>query len=187
MKTSYKVIDAMTRKIVTDEPDSTIQQCARKMRDNKVGSILIKDNNQLVGMFTEEDIVRKIIAEGNDYSRTLAKDIMATKLVVIEPQRDIYDALVKMKENNVAHLPVMDGAKLAGIITLKDILKIEPALFDFIVEKYDVKEEETKPVKISARKGVCETCGQYSEEIFMVDGVHMCDECRYEEESEEEE
>ncbi len=185
MKTSYKVMDAMTRKVLTERPDSTLQQCAKKMLAQKVGSILVTENNKLLGIFTEEDIVRKIVAAEKDPARTLAKDIMNSKLIVIEPHRDIYDAMIKMKENKITHLPVMEGAKLAGIITMKDILKIEPALFDFIVEKYEIKEEESKPVKMIVKEGMCETCGQYSEEIITVEGIQMCAECRSEEEREE--
>ena len=60
---------------------------------------------------------------------------MTTKLVTIEPKADIFDAMMLMRDAEVRHLPVVENKKILGFLTMKDILKIEPQLFDLIVEK----------------------------------------------------
>ena len=67
-------------------------------------------------------------------------------LFTIEGESDIYDALVIMRDENIRHLPVVNKGEMVGLLTLKDILKIQPALFELIVEKFELREEENKPV-----------------------------------------
>ena len=73
----------------------------------------------------------------------------------------------------------MDGSKMLGLLTLKDILKIEPQLFDLLVEKFELKEEERKPINnIREKEGVCNLCGNYSESLTEKEGgVLSCKDC----------
>ncbi|MBS1266518.1 MAG: Homoserine O-acetyltransferase [Candidatus Woesearchaeota archaeon] len=146
IKTGYKVMDAMTRKPVTVSSDLTIIECANLMKEKHVGSLIIAQNNQLKGILTEQDIVRKVVAGKLDPKKTKVSEIMVTDVMSIEPEIDIYEALVIMRDNNIRHLPVMFKNKITGYLTIKDILKIEPQLFELIVEKFELREEERKPV-----------------------------------------
>ena len=83
-----------------------------------------------------------------------------------------------MKEKNIRHLPVVSDGKMVGLLTLKDILKIEPQLFDLLVDKFEVREEERKPINnLPEKEGVCQECGKYAEELLDKEGTLICPNC----------
>lgn len=178
MKTGYKVMDAMTTKPIAVSPEITLQECASIMDENHVGALAVKDNEHSVGILTEQDIVRKVIAKGLNPLKKKVKEIMETKLVIVEPETDIYDALIKMRDLNIRHLPVVKDNIMVGLLTLKDILKIQPQLFDLLVEKFELREENRKPInRIIQNEGICQACGEYSEKIKDVNGSLFCPKC----------
>ena len=139
-------MDAMTRKPVVVKPDTTILECSNLMKDKHVGSLMVIQGEELKGILTEQDIVRKVVAKKIDSEKTKVKDIMVTEIISVNPESDIYEALVVMRDNNVRHLPVIYKGKMTGYLTIKDILKIEPQLFELIVEKFELREEDRKPI-----------------------------------------
>ena len=178
MKTGYKVYDCMTTKPISVSSDATLQNCAKAMSKNHVGALVIKDNHQSKGLITEQDIVRKVVSKGINPLTKKVKDFMAKKLITIKPNDDIYDALIKMRDSNIRHLPVVDNGKMVGLLTLKDVLKIEPQLFELLVEKFELKEETRKPInRIISNEAICQACGAYSEDITKVKGSLLCERC----------
>ncbi|MGV8140903.1 MAG: cyclic nucleotide-binding/CBS domain-containing protein [Candidatus Woesearchaeota archaeon] len=143
MQTGYKVMDIMTNKPVTASRDITLKDAAALLDKENVNSVLIIENEQPVGIVTDEDIVRKCVAKGLDSRKLKLKDIACTDLITIKPERDIYDALSLMREHNIRQLPVVDK-KLVGFLTLKDVLKIQPDLIDLWIENYEIREESRK-------------------------------------------
>lgn len=179
MKTGFKVIDGMTRNPVTMSPTKTLVECAKKMAKAHIGGMLVIDKGKLVGIISEQDIVRRCIAKGLNPNKLKIGDLMVTKMDTIGPNNDIYEALVKMKDGNIRHLPVMEKGKLAGLLTLKDILKIQPHLFQLIVEKFELREEENKPIyKFVDKEGMCDICGEFSSHLNQIDDMLVCDECK---------
>lgn len=147
MKTKYRVLDAMTLKPVVIHPDASLQEAAIFLKKYNVGSLLVKNGErELLGIVTEWDFTRKAIANGMDFRNTKIRDIMTTDLITVNPNMDIFEALRLMNETNVRHLPVMENNKLVGFLTVKDILKIQPQLFELIIDKYELREEERKPI-----------------------------------------
>ncbi len=139
MKTGYKVLDVMTNKPIIASKDLSMGDAAKFMKEKRVNSLLIIENNYPVGIITDEDCVRKVLAEGLDTKKTKIKDIMSKELITIQPNKDIYDALLLMRDHGIRQLPVIEGKKLIGFLTLKDILKIEPELIDLLVEQYEME------------------------------------------------
>ncbi len=179
LKTGYKVCDAMTEQPITISPNTTLQQCAKIMKEEHVGSLIIKENSKVMGILTEQDIVRKSVINNDLPSNKKVKDILETNVISINPERDIFEALTMMRDYNIRHLPVIDEDKLIGFITLKDILKIEPDLFELMLEKFEIREETRKPTRSSReRSGNCEVCGEYSDELKFFEGNTACPECR---------
>jgi len=147
MKTGYRVFDAMTHEPIYVTPETSIVNSSKKMKEYNIGALLIKENNIVVGICTEEDIVCRVVAEGKDPKKVFIKEVMTKNVRSISPQDDIFDALMRMRELDIRHLPVEMDEKFVGLLTMKDILKIEPQLFDLIVDKYELREEENKPIK----------------------------------------
>lgn len=176
MKTGYKVADAMTINPISISADISLLECAKIMSEKHVGTVVVKEWNSL-GILTEQDIVRKAVAHGIDINEKV-KRFMETKLITIPPDMDVYDALIKMRDNNIRHLPVIKNHEMVGLLTIKDILKIEPELFDLIVEKFELREESRKPInRIIPTEGICQECGNYSEKIIEASGTVLCDNC----------
>lgn len=178
MKTGYKVCDTMTKRPITVSPDTTLQECARIMAENHVGALVFEEKGKISGIMTEQDVVRKAVLKGLDPKKTNARKIMEKKVRTISPEKDIFDAIKRMKDLNIRHLPVLDGKRIVGLLTLKDILKIEPQLFDLMVEKFELREEERKPIHhVQEREGICQICGKYSEELIEKEDTLMCQKC----------
>ncbi len=179
MDTGFKVGDVMTSKPIMVEPGTTLQKCANIMKEQHVGGIIIGQKDKLLGIISEQDIVRKAVATGLDTKATTVDKLMETKVYTIEPDKDIYDAIVKMRDLNIRHLPVIKGGKMVGLLTMKDILKIEPSLFDILVERIELREEERKPISNpSGDEGTCDLCGEYTERLFKSGDSMVCKKCR---------
>lgn len=145
MKTGVLVGDAMTCQPVTLTPDTSVSECSKVMADKHVGSIIVAENERLLGIVTEQDIVRKAVASGLRAADTPLKAVMSPKLLTISPDKDVFDALKFMGDKNLRHLPVVDKkGKLVGYITGKDILKLQPQLFEILADKIELREQERK-------------------------------------------
>ncbi len=168
--------DAMTEIPVMGDKHICLRDYATAMKDNKVGSVIIEDKDDFFIM-TERDIVRKGTAIGVDPEKTPVETLMCPLEHTNEPNKDIYDAMVVMRDNNIRHLPVSDGSKMIGLLTLKDILKIEPQLFDILAEKIKLKEEIKKPAEMGDSEGVCNLCGKHSDKVIAKGNLFVCEPC----------
>ncbi len=152
MKIGIKVGDIMTRNYISTSPETNVVQCCKKMVKNKVGSVVVLDKEKrLQGILTEKDVI-VAVSKGKDLSKIAVKDIMTKRVITIKPNKDIYDALVLMKKKNIRRLPVVENKKVIGIITIKDILKIEPALFEIARDYMRISEEREKLKRIKQKE-----------------------------------
>ena len=150
MKTGVSVRDAMTLNVISVTPDFSISECAKVMQANKIGALLVTEDDVTLGILTERDIVRKGVISGKSMKSMLAHDVMEKNVISINPDADLYEAIGLMNDHDIRHLPVMEKKKIAGFLTIKDILKIEPQLFDLVAERYVLREENRKPTKRQA-------------------------------------
>lgn len=177
MKTGYKVCDVMTKKPITISPDMTVMQCAKMMAQFHVGTMVIAQRDKLLGILSEQDIVRKAVARGLDTSDTKVAELMVKRIITVGPEKDIHEAMVKMKDYNIRHLPVVNNKRMVGLVTGKDILKFEPHLFEVLVDKLELREEERK-LKLKTKEGVCDACGRYSKNLRKVRNMELCLDCQ---------
>jgi len=181
MDTGIKVGDLMTRNFISTSPDSNLRECAKMMVKKRVGSLIIKEKDKLRGILTEKDIIWAIVKKSTKALKDIrAKDLMKRKVVTIKPGADVTDAMQKFKKKKIRRLPVVENGKLIGMLTTKDILRIDPGLFQIIAETIKIKEETKKlnrsDIAASRKQGICEECGEY--EILYSDGAQLlCDTC----------
>ena len=143
MKVGIKVSEAMTKNPVTNSKESSIPFCARKMLSQNIGAIIVKEKNHLLGMITEKDIVENAVAKELNIKKTTAKDIMMTGMITISPDADLSEAVKIMTQQNVRRLPVIKDNKLVGLLTMRDIVYVQPRLFEKLYE-YFIKEKIKK-------------------------------------------
>ena len=182
MKSGISVGDLMTRNFVYVSPETNLKECAKTLVKKRVGSLIVKDKDALVGIITDKDIIWVIVKKSvKDLDKVLAKDIAKRKVITIKPSADVLEALQKMKKEKVRRLPVLENGKVIGMLTLKDILKIDPSLYELISENVKINEESEKLDKgtqINARKkeGICEECGS-QDVLYNTDGEWVCMTC----------
>ena len=102
--------------------DTTVYNALVKMADKNIGAVLVIDNEKLSGIFSERDYARKIVLKGLHSDETLVKDVMTAKVITIDMEGKLEDAMQIMSDKHIRHLPVMDGEELVGIISINDLV-----------------------------------------------------------------
>lgn len=102
--------------------DTTVYNALVEMADKNIGAVLVIDNEKLSGIFSERDYARKIVLKGLHSDETLVKDVMTSKVITIDLEDKLEDAMQIMSDKHIRHLPVMDGQQLIGIISINDLV-----------------------------------------------------------------
>ena len=103
----------------------TVAETVRYMAEKNIGAVPVLNNNRLVGIFSERDVIKRVMARGLDPTSIVVGDVMTTKIVVAEAQESYESCLKKMKQAHCRHLPVVKGDQLLGIVSLRDLLMID--------------------------------------------------------------
>jgi len=139
-----KVFEIMNRRPVTILPNSSISGAAKLMSEKDVGSLLVVKNKMLVGIITESDIISKVVASGKNSQVTKVSSIMSKNVITVSPNDDLYKVHFLMNKHNFRRLPVIEDGKLVGMLTEKDLIKIEPSILDVLSEKLKISEPKFK-------------------------------------------
>ena len=109
----------------TANSDQSVYETARYMAEKDIGAVPILEDNRLVGIFSERDIIKRVIVAGRDVRNTLVKDVMTTELVVAQSSEEVAQVLEKMQKNRCRHMPVVVGDRLTGFLSLRDLLSAD--------------------------------------------------------------
>lgn len=169
------VADAMTDKPVCAKPDDTVVEAARAMERRGISSLPICAGKKLMGFVTAEDVVKRVVAKNRPLAKLALKDIMTKSPVTTTPDVELTDAMALMAEKNIKRLLVVENQKLVGILTDGDILRVAPELVDAL---YAELEQLKENVGAAEAADVCESCGNYSTDLKVIDGELLCEECR---------
>ena len=123
-----KVRDLMVADVVTGERSMTAAEAAKRMIQNEVGPLPIVEGDRPVAMITDRDLTARVVAEGRDPSSVTIGDIATTDLVTITPDQDVKEARELMSRHELDRLLVVEGDRLAGIISEADIRRDEGPL-----------------------------------------------------------
>ena len=171
------VKEAMKTNLAVVNPSITVIEAAKIMKKRKIGNVLVVQNNQPVGILTESDILKKVVAEGKNPSKVLVKEVMSTPILITDPYVSLEEAMKKMTKCNVRRLPVIEDDKLIGIITLKDISRMSPILREISREWHDITMRDESYYKKQVFSGKCEDCSALSTNLRQVDGRLLCEDC----------
>ena len=105
------------------QPTQTVFEAASYMVDRNVGAVPVLDDTKLVGIFSERDIMRRVVTEGRDPLTTRIADVMSTDLRMVGPGASSEEAMCVMQSHGVRHLPVCEGHTLVGFLSLRDLLR----------------------------------------------------------------
>ncbi|MEM3113513.1 MAG: CBS domain-containing protein [Candidatus Pacearchaeota archaeon] len=184
MSERIRVGDVMTRNYIHVKPDTNLLECAKTMIKNRVGSIVLKENDTLHGILTEKDIIWALTKKaGKNIKDISAKDVANKKLITIKPEASLKEALEKMNSKKIRRMPVVNNKKVIGYITMKDIVKFMPEIYEESRAFEKIREETEKIQRSkSAVKGEfieasCEECGNF-DILENIDGRMICESCR---------
>jgi CBS domain-containing protein len=114
------------REVMTQNPecvsgDTTVADAAKLMRDKDFGGVLCMDGDQVSGFLTDRDIALRVVADGKDPSSTTVGDVATTDLHTLSPDDSVEDAIELVRKHNVRRVPVVEGAKPVGIVSIGDL------------------------------------------------------------------
>jgi CBS domain-containing protein len=118
-------------------PDSTVYEAIEMMASKGVGALAVKSGDRLAGILSERDYARKVILKGKSSRETMVKDIMTTNVVCVSEERKVDECLALMTEKRIRHLPVVEGDKLLGMISVGDLVKATIKEQSFTIEQLE--------------------------------------------------
>jgi signal-transduction protein with cAMP-binding, CBS, and nucleotidyltransferase domain len=169
----------MNKKFLTLDVSKTVKNAAEAMNKARQYEVIITKSSKSVGIVTDSDIIKKVVAKNLKPSSVKIKKLMKSPLVTAHSNETVLDASRKMKRNNVKRLPVIDQGKLVGVITLSDIARTSPEMVELLEYKLKMRESEPK-IKERSTSGICESCGIYSDDLRDTDDEWLCETCREE-------
>ena len=110
------------RPVHTMPSSTTVAAAAQQMASANIGAMLVVDGGELVGIFTERDALGRVLAKGVDPKRATLAEVMTAKPLTVSADKQLIHALIIMHENGFRHMPVTDGGKLAGMVSVRDAL-----------------------------------------------------------------
>lgn len=117
------IITRKNRPVVTVSPDSSVINALQIMAEKNIGSVVVMENENYLGIITERDYSRKVILKGKDSSSTKVAEIMSTDLPSVKPDDTVEHCMQLMTIKNIRYMPVFEKTKLAGIISMSDVVK----------------------------------------------------------------
>lgn len=123
MKQIAEIIEG--RPLIHTERGENVRSVAKQMSEKNVGAVAVLDGGKLVGVFSERDLMKRVVAAGLNPESTKVEAVMTKDIIVGDPTDDLDDALQKMHSVGSRHLPVVENGKLIGMISLRDLLEVD--------------------------------------------------------------
>ena len=122
MRPIFELLEKHGGAVWSVSPEDSVYQALEMLADCNVGALMVMENDKLVGVFSERDYTRKIALAGRSSKDTRVKDIMTAKVLVVSPQTRTQDCMVLMSQKHIRHLPVVDGTKVLGMVSISDLM-----------------------------------------------------------------
>ncbi len=121
MATVTSILQEKGNQVFSVTPDTTIVDCLKLMTEKKIGSVLVMQNEKVVGIFSERDYARRGILLGND-EQTPVKNVMTDKVYYVSPDQSVETCMAQMSDKRIRHLPVLKDDKVVGVISIGDVV-----------------------------------------------------------------
>ena len=137
MTTVKQVLDQKGREVFSIRPDATVFDAIKKMAEKNVGSLVVMDDDKLIGIITERHYARKVVLEGRASPATPVRAIMETSVIYAKPQQSVEECMAVMTDKKIRHLPVIENGSLIGIISIGDLVQAIISHQRFTIEQLE--------------------------------------------------
>ncbi len=127
MATAQSILDRKGTYVATISPDASVLDAAKRMNESRIGSLVVLSGDRAVGIFTERDILTRVVAAERPPASTRVGDVMTTPTLCCRPSTSIDECKSLMTSHRVRHVPVVDDGRLAGMVSQGDIMHTEAA------------------------------------------------------------
>jgi CBS domain-containing protein len=125
------------QELITVTPETLVYDAIKLMADHDIGALLVMEGPQLVGIITERDYLTKLILKGRASNETAVGDVMTRRVLYVEPSHTVEQCMALMTERRVRHLPVIEGGKTVGIVSMRDVVANLIAEKEFMIEQLE--------------------------------------------------
>jgi len=140
-----KVEDVMVESVITVDADATVMKAVKIMNENEIGCLVVTRRGRAVGIITERDLLKRVIGKAKSPTKTKVREIMTKPLIAGQPDMDLEDATRLMFDRKIKKLPVVEGRRLLGLITLTDVARFQPQMIKILKKLSD---EVTAPQRM---------------------------------------
>ena len=123
MKSVAQLLKVKGSGIFAIAPEASVLDCVKLLAEKSIGAVLVMDGERLVGIISERDYARKVVLQGRSSKDTRVREIMTADVLSVTPQQTNEECMALMTENRVRHLPVVDGDKVIGVISIGDLVR----------------------------------------------------------------
>ena len=123
MKTLKQLLEAKGRDVYSIAPDALVFDALRLMADKGVGALIVMEGGRIAGILSERDYARKVILHGKSSHDIQVRDIMTSKIITVHPGQTVEECMGLMTEKRIRHLPVTEGERLIGVLSIGDLVK----------------------------------------------------------------
>jgi CBS domain-containing protein len=134
VSTVAEILQEKSGDVLKIDAGATVLDAVRKMVDANIGALLVTDEGEIAGIFTERDYLRRMAVEGRQAEDTLVRDVMTAPLVYVTPETSVDESMALMTDRRIRHLPVADGGAVVGMVSIGDLVKFQSKQQSFQIQ-----------------------------------------------------
>jgi CBS domain-containing protein len=137
MRPIKQVIAGKSPKIISVSPLATVFDALKLLEESDVGALLVMDGDRLLGIFSERDYARRVVLQGKTSREALVQEVMTERVVCVQPNQTVAEAMTIMTEVRCRHLPVVEDGKLIGVVSIGDLVKEIISEQEFLIQQLE--------------------------------------------------
>lgn len=135
MESVNQILEKKGKNVWAVDPEAKVYDALKIMGEKDIGALVVTIGNEVVGIFSERDYARKVILMGKSSKEISVKEIMSKRVIYVEPNQSVDECMALMTHRKIRHLPVIEKGKLAGIISIGDVVKAVVGEKEFIIDQ----------------------------------------------------
>jgi CBS domain-containing protein len=137
MKTVKQLLESKAPGVVTIAPEASVFKALELMADKDIGAVVVTHNSRVIGIMSERDYARKVILHNRSSKEIPVAQIMTEKVVYVRPTQTVDECMALMTDKRIRHLPVLDGERLIGVLSIGDLVRATISEQDFVIKQLE--------------------------------------------------